>query len=71
MAVRRIILIVVSTIVGVASVPILFIVLNALYDVGVDLERFGIGYAFLWGTPIGLAVGVWLDYFLGTNVLPE
>ena len=71
MAIRRTILIVVSIVVGVVSVPVLFWLLNLLYDARVDLSRFGVGYAVLWGGPIALAVAVWLDYFLDTNILPD
>ena len=68
---RHVILIVVSLAIGVASVVALLWALNTFYNAHVDLQRFGLGFAFLTGFPIALAVAVWLDYFLGTNILPD
>ena len=71
MTARHIILVVVSIAVGVASVFVLFLALNTFYQANVTLERYGFGFALLTGLPIALAAAVWLDYFLGTNLLPD
>jgi hypothetical protein len=71
MTARYIILIVLSLAFGVGSVFLLLLVLNTFYNAGVNVQDYGYGFAFLTGFPIALAVAVWLDYFLGTNILPE
>lgn len=71
MTARHIILVVLSIVVGVASVFMLFWALNIFYQANVDIEKYGYGFALLTGLPVALAAAVWLDYFLGTNILPD
>lgn len=71
MTVRYIILIVLSMAVGIGSVFGLMIALNVLYNANVTIQEYGLLYSVLTGLPIALAVAVWLDYFLGTKVLPD
>lgn len=71
MNVRHVILIVISAAVGVASVFILMWLLNILYNANVDVQEYGLLYSVLTGLPVGLAAAVWLDLFLGTNILPD
>ena len=71
MTVRYIILTVLSIAVGVGSVFGLMVVLNTFYDAGVTVQEYGPLYSVLTGLPIALAAAVWLDYFLGTNLLPN
>lgn len=49
----------------------LFWALNIFYQANVDIEKYGYGFALLTGLPVALAAAVWLDYFLGTNILPD
>ena len=39
--------------------------------IGTNLEEFGIWYTFFTSFAIACALGVWLDKFMGTNILPE
>jgi hypothetical protein len=62
---------IVSVAVGVGSVFGLMVVLNTFYNAGVTVQEYGLLYSVLTGLPIALAAAVWLDYFLGTNFLPD
>jgi hypothetical protein len=68
---KRILLVILSVAGGVAGVFGIFALLNVAYHAGVDLQRYGTTYAILTGVPLALLVGVWLDYFLGTGILPD
>ena len=70
-SVRHVILVLLSLAGGVGAVLALMVVLNTFYNANVNVQEFGYGYAVLTGLPIAVAVGVWLDYFLGTGVLPD
>ncbi len=39
--------------------------------IGTNLEEFGIWYTSFTSLAIACAVGVWLDKFMGTNLMPE
>lgn len=66
---KRVVLVILSLIGGAAGVFFVLTLLNVTYDAGVTLERFGITYAILTGVPLALLIGVWLDYFMGTQLL--
>ena len=68
---RRILLLVISLILGFGSVFALFLVLNVLYDARVNWARYGTGYALLTAIPMAIFFGIWLDHFLKTKLLPE
>lgn len=71
MTVRYFILLVISVAVGLGSVFGLMVVLNTFYSANVTVQEYGLLYSVLTGLPIALAAAVWLDYFLGTNILPD
>jgi hypothetical protein len=66
---KRILLVILSLIGGVAGVFFVLLLLNVTYDAGVTLERYGMSYAILTAVPLALLIGVWLDYFMGTHLL--
>lgn len=68
---RRILLLVLSLILGFGSVFVLFLVLNVLYDARVNWARYGTGYALLTAIPMAVFFGIWLDLLLKTKLLPE
>jgi len=39
--------------------------------IGTNLEVYGPWYTFFTSLAIACAVGVWLDKFMGTNILPK
>jgi hypothetical protein len=68
---KRVLLVLLSLGGGVAGVFGILGLLNLAYGAGVTLERYGAAYAILTGIPLAVLVGIWLDYFLGTGILPE
>jgi len=46
-------------------------ILNVAYGANVTLERYGTTFAILTAVPLALFVAIWLDYFMGTNILKE
>ena len=68
---KIIILIVLSTGLGVAGLIGVLGLLNFWFDAFVTLERYGTVFAVTTALPIGLLAAVWLDYFLGTGLLPD
>ena len=68
---RRILVLVLSVIGGIAGVYVLFFLINAAYKANVDFDRFGATYFVLAAIPLGLLVGLWMDYFLRTGIIPE
>jgi|YNPNPStandDraft_1061719.scaffolds.fasta_scaffold25311_2 membrane protease YdiL (CAAX protease family) len=68
---KRLILVILSLAGGIGGLFLIFAVLNAVYHANVNLERYGYTYAVLTALPLALLVGVWLDYFLGTQLLPD
>ena len=50
---------------------LIFLALNVLYNANVTLARYGTTFAVLTVIPIALFVAVWLDHFMGTNLLPS
>ncbi len=69
---RRVLVLVLAIIGGVAGVFAIFALLNAVYPTAyVDLERYGTVYFILTALPLGLLVGLWMDYFLRAGIIPE
>lgn len=68
---RRLILVVVSILGGIAGVFVLFFLLNITYNARVDVERYGYEYFALTALPLALLIGLWLDYFMRTGIIPE
>lgn len=68
---KRVLLIILSLVGGVAGVFLVLGILNVAYGANVDLERYGMTFAILTAVPIALFIGVWLDYFMGTQILGE
>ena len=75
---RRVLLFVLSILGGIGLVYVMFFVINAILHVVLRLpitteitpERFDTEYFALAALPLALLVGVWLDYFLHTGILP-
>lgn len=65
MWIKRIILAVIAFAVGFG---VTFVIVKFI---GTNLEEFGIWYTFFTTLAIACAVGVWLDKFMGTHLLPE
>lgn len=68
---KRVLLIIFSLIGGVAGVFLVLGILNVAYGANVTLERYGTTFAILTAIPLAVFVGIWLDYFMGTNILKE
>ncbi|HEC21423.1 MAG TPA: hypothetical protein ENI95_00740 [Chloroflexi bacterium] len=68
---RRLILVILSLAAGVGGLFLVLFFLNAIYNTNVTLARYGPTYAVLTALPLALLAAVWLDYFLGTGLLPE
>jgi hypothetical protein len=68
---KRVLLVALSLAGGVLGVFGVIGLLNLAYDANVTLARYGTAYAVLTGLPIALLVAVWLDYFMGTGLLPN
>lgn len=70
LGIKRAILVVISLAGGIAGVFGILALLNAVYG-DVSIERYGVVYALLTALPLAVLIGVWLDYFMGTNLLKE
>ena len=70
---RRLLLIVLSIIGGIVLLPVMLFLISAGTGKAVTLESYGSDptYIFLSVLPLALLVGLWLDYFMRTNLLPE
>jgi hypothetical protein len=73
---RRLLLVVLSIIGGIASVFVMFGLTNIVLPLMgisafVNYERYGMTYFILTAVPMALLVGIWLDYFMRTGILPE
>ncbi len=68
---RRILVLVLAVIGGIAGVYVLFFLINAAYRANVDFDRYGATYFVLTAIPIGLLVGLWMDFFLRAGIIPE
>lgn len=72
---RRILVIVLGIIGGIAGVYAIFFLLNSFYHAGINyndpLRRYGSEYFVLTALPLALLVMLWLDYFMRTGIIPE
>lgn len=69
---RRLLLVVLSVLGGIGLVFVMFAILNAAYPTAdITLDRYGNEYFILSVLPLALLVGLWLDYFMRTGLIPE
>ncbi len=67
---RRLLLVILSIAGGIGLTFAILAGLNAAYG-DVDIQRYGSIYAILTAVPLAVLVGIWLDYFMKTNLLSE
>ena len=65
MLVKRLILALISIAFGVGTT--FFII----WAIGTDYNTFGFGYTFFLSLSLACFLAIWLDKFMGTNLLPE
>ncbi|MBE2220847.1 MAG: hypothetical protein IAF02_04870 [Anaerolineae bacterium] len=65
MLIKRLILAVISIVFGVAAT---FLIMMAI---GTDYLTYGFGYTFFTSLALACFLGIWLDKFMGTKLLPE
>ncbi|MCP4360807.1 MAG: hypothetical protein GY796_22600 [Chloroflexi bacterium] len=65
MLIKRLILIIISLAIGLA------VTIGIVYAIGTNPEQFGVWYTSFTALALGCAVGVWLDKFMGTEMLPK
>ena len=68
---RRLVLVLLSIGGGIVGLILIFLALNVLYNANITLARYGTTFAVLTVIPIALFVAIWLDHFMGTNLLPS
>lgn len=68
MLVKRFLLVVISLAVGFG---VTWAVVNASFIAGSNLEEFGFTYTFFTTLSLAIAVGIWLDKFMGTEILQK
>jgi len=69
--IRRILLVILSIAAGIGGLLLVWVFLNLVYNAGVTYQRYGPAYSFFTALCIGIAAGVWLDYFMGTKILAD
>jgi hypothetical protein len=67
---KRLILVILSIIGGIAGVFVILSLLNTAYG-DVTIQSYGAEYAILTALPLAILVGIWLDFFMGTRMLSE
>lgn len=65
MLMRRLLLAVISLVVGTGATILITIL------VGTTPAEYGPIYTFFTALSLAVAVGIWLDKFMGTNILPK
>ena len=65
MLVKRLILVAVSLAFGVAAT------FGILLAVGTDYDTYGFGYFFFTSLALACFLAIWLDKFMGTQILPK
>jgi len=65
MLIKRLLLFIISLTIG------FFITWGIVIFIGTNLAQYGPYYTFFTALAIGCAVGVWLDKFMGTKLLPK
>ena len=68
---RRLVLLLLSIGGGIVGLILIFLTLNLVYDANVTMARYGTTYAVLTVIPLALFIAIWLDHFMGTNLLPS
>jgi len=72
---KRVLLVVLSIGGGVGATFGVLALLDAVYNAGIYatgvFDRYGTSYFVLTAIPLALFFLVWLDYFLGTGLLPD
>ena len=69
LGIRRLILVILSLAGGIGLLFGILALLDAAYG-DVSIERYGLVYAILTALPLAILVGIWLDAFMGTGLLP-
>lgn len=58
--------------VGVVSLLVGFVLTAIIVElIGTTLEEYGVYYTFFTAFSLGCAIAIWLDKFLGTQMLPK
>ncbi len=58
--------------VGVVSLFVGFVLTVVIVNlIGTTLQEYGVYYTFFTAFSLGCAVAIWLDKFLGTQILPK
>ena len=65
MLIKRLILAVISIAFGVATTFLI------MWVIGTDYNTYGFGYTFFTSLALACFLGIWLDKFMGTELLPE
>ncbi len=65
MLVKRLILAVISFAIGFGLTVLI------TWAIGTNLPEYGSIYTFFTALSLGCAIGIWLDKFMGTEILPE
>lgn len=65
MLIKRLILALISIVFGVAATFLIMML------VGTNYATYGFGYTFFTSLALACFLGIWLDKFMGTNLLPE
>jgi hypothetical protein len=65
MLIKRLILALISIAFGVAATFLIMLL------IGTNYYTYGFGYTFFTSLALACFLGIWLDKFMGTNLLPE
>jgi hypothetical protein len=65
MLIKRLILALISIAFGVAATFLIMML------IGTNYYTYGFGYTFFTSLALACFLGIWLDKFMGTNLLPE
>jgi len=68
MLVKRLLLVVISLVIGFG---LTYAAVRLPFIADTNLEEFGFAYTFLMTLSLAIAAGIWLDKFMGTEILPK
>lgn len=68
MLVKRLLLVVLSLAIGFG---LAYAAIRLPFIADTNLEEFGFSYTFFTTLSLAIAVGIWLDKFMGTELLPK
>lgn len=68
MLVKRLLLVIISLAIGFG---LTYAVVVAPFIANTNLEEYGFAYTFFTTLSLAIAVGIWLDKFMGTEILPK